>query len=118
LLADPLFLNTSRFAPAVGNILLLVLATWRLSSLLVFEDGPFEVFARLRRRVGIIQDPVDPDTRMAQGFFAELLSCVWCASFWVIIPMVALWWALPEAVAVLAIWGGAVLIERWVDGRR
>ncbi len=35
------------------DILILMLATWRISSLLVDENGPFDIFAELRYRVGV-----------------------------------------------------------------
>jgi len=89
------------------TILSLALATWRIASLLVHEDGPWNIFARLRRRVGLVNDVEIPD-----GFLPGVLSCVWCASIWVgaawtllyfLIPTAVEWLALPFALSTLAI---------------
>ena len=80
-------------------LVVLALATWRLSSLLVLEDGPFGIFRRLRRFVGagefspagldaerLTQQEVEAVMMSAgrpESFLAGLLSCVWCTSVWV-----------------------------------
>lgn len=59
-------------------------ATWRLSSLLASkETGPFDVFKRIREKAGITHDIDGNISIVPHRFFAELLSCVWCASIWV-----------------------------------
>ena len=77
------------------------LATWRLTHLVVAEDGPWDAVARLRQLAG----------RSALG---EMMDCFYCASLWLALPF-ALWlsgdWA-GRAVAWLALSGGAVLLER------
>lgn len=55
------------------------LASWRLASLLVDEEGPGHVFARLRAAVGIPAGPGE----LPDSLLAGILSCVWCASVWV-----------------------------------
>src|SRR5215469_16497577 len=72
-----------------------VCATWRISHLLVHEDGPARVLARLRRRVG------------------TMLDCFGCVSLWIAIPL-ALYAApgtLDRVVAWLALSGAAFLLE-------
>lgn len=67
---------------------LTALAAWRLASMLVNEDGPGAMFARLRRWAGInyvvrMGPDGQPDSmRVAQGALAEGLTCVWCVSVW------------------------------------
>jgi hypothetical protein len=51
------------------NIVLLALATWRISSLFARESGPFDIFAKFRKLTGA-------------GMFARGLACVWCNSVW------------------------------------
>jgi hypothetical protein len=71
----------------------LALATWRLSSLLVQESGPFNVFAALREKTT----------------FGGMLDCVWCTSIWVaalllLVSRVARWPVDVLAVSAAAIW--------------
>lgn len=64
-----------------------VLAAWRLAHLIVHEDGPWDVFARLRYLVGVRwvvrQEPAGPTpTRVATTSLAKGLTCLWCVSVW------------------------------------
>ena len=67
---------------------LTALAAWRVASLLVNEDGPGAMFARLRRWAGINyvvrQNAAgQPEAmRVTRGWLAEGLTCVWCVSVW------------------------------------
>lgn len=87
------------------DYLILMLATWRLSSLFTDEDGPFQIFAHLREWT---------ETNIS----AELFNCLWCFSIWTgLILTVAYWYspiytrwiALPFALSA-----GAILIEKRV----
>ena len=81
--------------------MLAILATWRIAHLLALEDGPWDVIAHLRIRLG-------------DNFWGRLLDCFYCVSLWVAAPITAfvrppliewpLWW--------LACSGGACLLER------
>lgn len=65
---------------------LLALAVWRISNMLVKEDGPSHIFERMRYRLGVRRDKEDPDITYAKdpdSFFATLLLCPWCLSIWV-----------------------------------
>lgn len=64
------------------EFVLLVLASWRLTSLIVQEDGPFEIFARLRRLIGVRYDEYNQPI-IYTNTFARGITCVWCASMWV-----------------------------------
>jgi hypothetical protein len=59
------------------RLVLGALATWRLTHLLNAEDGPWEIFVKLRRAVG-------------DGFFGQLLDCFYCLSVWVAAPLAIL----------------------------
>ena len=69
-------------------LFLFSLATWRLSSLLVRERGPWDVFVRLRAKVGISHDELGKPVEIPDNVLAGILSCTWCASVWI-----ALFWA-------------------------
>lgn len=57
------------------EILIGGLAVWRLSHALVKESGPLMMFARLRARAA--------RTQKRSGGFFDMLSCVYCISFWI-----------------------------------
>jgi len=52
-------------------LLMASFATYRVARMLAQEDGPFDVFARVRGRV-------NQRTWVGRG-----IACVWCLSFWV-----------------------------------
>lgn len=86
-------------------LLLGVLAVWRLSHLFYGEDGPWDIFVRLRRRAG-------------QGFFGRLLDCFYCLSLWFSAPIAYLMgttW-LERGLLWLGLSGGAILLERVTSG--
>lgn len=78
------------------------LATWRLSRMLVREDGPFHAFFKLRELVGITHDQDGEIVMIPNRVLPLLLSCVWCSSVWVAAFWMALWLILPAAAAALA----------------
>ena len=109
---------------------LTALAAWRLASLLVNEDGPGAVFARLRRWAGIgyvVRQNADgqPEAmRVSRGWLAEGLTCVWCVSVWTAAGFV-LFSFIPYANTVvnalrdvLAISAGAILLHEGLERLR
>ena len=93
------------------DFIVLALATWRISSMLVDEPGPFRIFIRIRELTGITHDMDDNVAIIPDGLFPELLSCVWCTSVWVAFgwTLAYLLWsqtfyvALPFALSAVAI---------------
>ena len=81
-------------------------AGWRLASLLVAEDGPFEMFERLRSAVGVRVGEINQ--------LAVVFTCIWCMSVWTSAAMLALYVVAPWAVAAVAAMGFALLVERFV----
>lgn len=85
------------------ELVIYILATFRITSLISLEKGPFSSMRRLRRLIetGSVVD--------------RLIECTWCVSLfvalgWVVLialwPDVAIWVALP-----LALSAGAILVE-------
>lgn len=76
-------------------------ATWRVSHLLVAEDGPADLIIRVR-------------TYLGRSFFGTLMDCFGCVSLWVALPLALFVTRQPfELVVVwLALSGGAMLLER------
>ena len=96
------------------------LATWRISSLRVHEAGPWNIFRRLRERAGIVHDEQGEPLVIPDGFFAGVLSCVWCSSIWVAAGLMLAWLLLPMFIglfaAVMVFSAVAILMERVVRG--
>jgi hypothetical protein len=85
------------------RLILAVLATWRMSRLVAFEDGPWDAVARLRRLAG-------------DGMLGRLMDCPYCLSLWFAAPAaLSLDQAMPGWLLTwLGVSGGASLIERVV----
>lgn len=78
-----------------------ILATWRVTHLLAYEDGPGSILARVRGRLG-------------NGIFGKLMDCFACLSLWVALP-ISFWLAnklLDLVVIWLALSGAACVLER------
>ncbi len=96
---------------------ILALATWRLSSLLVNESGPWALFAHLRYLAGVRYNGetlhVEATNQLAGAF-----ACIWCMSVWVGL----FWWLVWTQWPALTWWGafplalsaGAILADRLV----
>lgn len=87
---------------------LIGLAAWRLAFLLVWEEGPFKVFESVRKVLGVYGEI--PEGRVA-SFLPQLLSCVHCMGFWMVLIAVGLWHVEPWIVYGLAAWGVSSLAE-------
>jgi alkylhydroperoxidase family enzyme len=87
-------LNSAAAVPAV-------LAVWRVTHLLVAEDGPWNAFAHLRRAAAAVR-------------LQRLADCFYCASVWIAVPFALLiardWRDL--AMWIPALSGGAIVLER------
>ena len=78
-----------------------ILAVWRITSLVGSEDGPWDVFAKLRNSVG-------------DGLLSKGLACFYCLSLWVAFPFgLVLGESWTERLLLwLAFSAGAIVIQR------
>lgn len=93
------------------ELAIIALAGWRLAYMLTNEDGPANVFGRLRRKLG----PAEWGAEVKPGSLDKLLTCVYCMSFWTT-AAAALAWAVDvkaarDAVIFVAIWGAATALD-------
>lgn len=73
-------------------------ACWRTAHLLVYEEAPFRLMARVRERTTL----------------GGLLSCMKCASVWTAALMLALWFTpLQPVVCLFAISGAALMLASY-----
>lgn len=99
-----------------GTFLILALACWRITSLVVYEQGPFDIFSKIRDIAGLEYDTSGNVT----GSRVKILSglgCVWCISIWVGLLLLGVYLLFGEAVAVAAslpfsLSMGAIVIDR------
>ena len=97
--------------------ILAAFAGWRLALLLVSEQGPWDVFERLRTRVGI--PPQGQAGEIPSNPLAGVLSCVWCCSVWtaggayLVAEFVILW-----PIAMIAAMGMAIMKDRSPTGAK
>jgi hypothetical protein len=77
------------------------LATWRITHLLVEEDGPADMVVRLRRAAG-------------DGWIGGAMDCFYCLSIWTAAPVAAAVARRPRETPLtwLALSGAACLLER------
>lgn len=75
-------------------------ATWRIAHMFINENGPFAMFLRLRRALGVTYD-IDG---YVVSWKYEITTCIWCLSVWVglvvallllLNPAVFMWFFLP-----------------------
>lgn len=82
-------------------LILCILATWRLSHLIVAEDGPWEIIVKIR-------------TLFGDSMAGKAMDCFYCTSIWIAIPFTFLISnnILSWIICWLAISGGAALLEQ------
>lgn len=99
-------------------IILLGLATWRISSLFVNEDGPFRVFEKLRGYLDfdLNEQGKEVPPNKVLGLLNDLLGCVWCLSIWVAAGLYLLWMLFPAFTegfcTIFAVSAIAILIDK------
>lgn len=91
-------------------LILIMLATWRLSHMLAYESGVFGVLSRLRFHAGAY--PHACDAQLQDGMITNILCCVNCLSLWVAPVVFLLWLYAPVFVWILAVSAGAMLLQR------
>lgn len=99
------------------DIILIGLATWRLSLFVTAERGPWGLMVVIREQFGITHDEFGEVVSNPPGGIGKLLACHWCFSLWAAILLfgIGLWSMFP--VMVLAVWGIAGILQGLVMGR-
>ena len=81
-----------------------ILAVWRITSLVSLEDGPADIFSRMREAVG-------------DGVIGKGLSCFYCSSLWVAAPVAYVigesWFE--RTLLWLGLSAGAIMLHRLTD---
>ena len=99
------------------ELLVYILATWRIASLIMQERGPWDVFGRLRDLCGVGYD--DVGQAYATNELARMMLCTWCSSFWIGLGWLLIKLALPGYALYLAfafaLSAGAALISEAIE---
>ena len=95
---------------------LYALAIWRVSSMLVQEEGPGDIFVKLRHKVGVQHDM--HNRAYGESFISKLFTCVVCMSVWIstffVIGDKIQGGLMRSASIPLALSTGAIIINRWI----
>lgn len=107
---------TRLFGPSDGwyvgpmGLVLVALAAWRVTSLLVEEEGPWDIFCKMRHALGVRYDA--HSQAYGLNVVGKALCCVWCTSVWVgtagalcllLAPTLTVMLSLPLAFSAMAI---------------
>jgi hypothetical protein len=84
-------------------LLLGILSVWRISYLLAAETGPWDFVEHIRHSLG-------------NGFWREVMSCLYCVSVWVALPFAYVLGESWKQRALLwpALSAGAIIVERCI----
>lgn len=95
----------------LAELLIVALAAYRLAHLLTIEDGPWDVFEKLRRMAGL-PAPGNPVNVEQLSVLGGVLNCFWCCSFWT----AAIFWAVAQVwmppVEIFAAAGAVLILAR------
>jgi hypothetical protein len=91
------------------RFLMLTLAVWRVTSLLHREDGPWYIFAQLRKFIGVYYDEFS--RLQGRNVVARALTCFWCSSVYVAFPFAFLMPGYNPFVTWLALSAGAIFVD-------
>ena len=99
----------------VFNIVVLVLAAWRLTSVVNRE----KVAEPLRRVLGVRES--EHFTEISDTFVAKAIECFWCLSFWIGMGVLIIWYALPVLLYPFALSAAIIFAEgilTWLEPTR
>lgn len=101
----------------IEEAVLIGLAAWRLTALLSYERGPFDVFVRFRQLLGFEHDEKGEPSEWPGNTLTRAISCPWCLGLYVAAGTWAIWeYVEPTAVLVIAASAVMVAVERWNRG--
>ena len=97
------------------NLIMLALATWYISYVIVKLDSPFHLLGRFREWA--IKKSTLPDETLKPGSVGEWVSCIYCVSPYVgLVCWLLLSTALAPIIYPFAIAGGALMLHRYTGG--
>lgn len=102
------------FTMGVVGLVILALSCWRLSSLIAREDGPLDIPAKIRVKLGVRYN--ERSEMYATGFWSEMVLCMWCNSVWIGAVLTVLYVLLADIALLLllplALSAATILVEK------
>ena len=95
------------------SLIAIAFATFRVSHLIVYEDGPADICLKFRKKLGIKHNDNGEFTEIPETFMAKLVTCLPCLSIWVAGLVYLVWYYEPIPIWILAGSGGAIIIKRY-----
>ena len=84
---------------ALLGLIVLSPAVWRITSLLVYEEGPWDVFPKLRYWLGVRYDDMNYEP-YGTNVVADAFTCMWCLSPYVGAVIMVVWLVFPWSIFV------------------
>jgi len=78
----------------------------------VSEDGPFNIFRRIRSLFGVTHHDDGTVAQIPDKTFAKLFTCMWCMSIWMAAVVYGLFIICPILVYILGLSTGVIIVER------
>lgn len=100
------------------DLVVMALAAWRLSVFVTHERGPFGFMVKIRGWFDVEHDDTGTITSQPPTGMGQLLTCVWCVSWWALgfVALLAFFISMVP-VFYLAAWGMVGIIQRFVNER-
>lgn len=100
------------------DLIVLSLAVWRLSSLFAAEEGPWEIFEKIRQFSGVKYKEVPPYEMYGTNVVSRGLICVWCNSIWIGLLATILYAISTDTIYLFipfSLSGVAILLDRLLE---
>lgn len=98
------------------DVAILGLASWRVSLFVTSGAGPWDFMIWIRERFQVGHDDEGNVNVMPVKGMGKMLTCIWCASFWIVIALYAIMSVTVVPVYLLAAWGIVGIVEAIVEG--
>ena len=97
----------------IEEVIIVGLAAWRLTALISYERGPFDVFLRFRQVLGFEHDDKGEPESWPGNTLARIVSCPWCLGLYSVAGMYGVWQLEPGVVMAIAAATVLIAVERW-----
>lgn len=101
---------------SILHLIIWSLASAALGYFLTEHSGPFGFMREFRKLGYAYRDENGECQASKRNPIGQALCCAECASFWIAIGLVIWQQQSINPIDILAVWGGALVIIRWLNG--